>query len=394
MDVIKFCKNYYHATNIPISFYSDKEKAFISIPSDFIYAPPFSMNESSPNPCFQLTPSHGFYGGIRLSKGEGTLYLGPCYNVRMNDAMLHNFMKEHAITSDRKDEVSRIIQTSPSINYVAFLRHLALVYFCFYNEEIDIEQHLITLDAERTKEYQTLTREESANKKDLQVKHNSYSVEQQLYHLIQDGNPVKLQNYIEHEQEIASVNEGVMADTPLRQCKNIFIGTITKMGVLAAIPAGLDVEETYQLIDTYTLECEHSNSIDEILNLHYISAMDFCNRISELQRPVDISPELYTCMSYIRNHTNEHINISDVASHIHRSNSYVVKQFKNELGINIGAFIMRCKLEEAKSLLTYSKRTLAEISNYLCFSSQSYFQNVFKKQYGVTPMQYRKQHHI
>lgn len=29
--------------------------------------------------------------------------------------------------------------------------------------------------------------------------------------------------------------------------------------------------------------------------------------------------------------------------------------------------------------------TLAEISSYLCFSSQSYFQNVFKKEYGVTP---------
>lgn len=37
--------------------------------------------------------------------------------------------------------------------------------------------------------------------------------------------------------------------------------------------------------------------------------------------------------------------------------------------------------------------TLAEISSYLCFSSQSYFQNVFKKEYGVTPMQYRRQHH-
>lgn len=49
------------------------------------------------------------------------------------------------------------------------------------------------------------------------------------------------------------------------------------------------------------------------------------------------------------------------------------------------AFITRCKLEEAKSLLAYSKKSLAEISSYLCFSSQSYFQNVFKKQYGTTP---------
>jgi len=51
---------------------------------------------------------------------------------------------------------------------------------------------------------------------------------------------------------------------------------------------------------------------------------------------------------------------------------------------------MRCKLEEAKNLLKFSTLSLAEISNYLCFSSQSYFQNVFKKKYHITPNQYRK----
>lgn len=40
--------------------------------------------------------------------------------------------------------------------------------------------------------------------------------------------------------------------------------------------------------------------------------------------------------------------------------------------------------------LTYSNKSLAEISSYLCFSSQSYFQNVFKRKYGITPKQYRE----
>lgn len=53
-------------------------------------------------------------------------------------------------------------------------------------------------------------------------------------------------------------------------------------------------------------------------------------------------------------------------------------------------FIMRCKLEEAKSLLSYTDKSISEISNYLCFSSQAYFQNVFKKKYGMTPNEYRK----
>ena len=50
---------------------------------------------------------------------------------------------------------------------------------------------------------------------------------------------------------------------------------------------------------------------------------------------------------------------------------------------------MRRKLEEAKSLLIYTDKTISEISEYLCFSTQSYFQNVFKKKYGQTPKEFR-----
>jgi AraC-like DNA-binding protein len=51
---------------------------------------------------------------------------------------------------------------------------------------------------------------------------------------------------------------------------------------------------------------------------------------------------------------------------------------------------MRRKLEEAKSLLKFTDKSISEISEYLCFSTQSYFQNVFKKKYGMTPKKYRE----
>jgi len=84
------------------------------------------------------------------------------------------------------------------------------------------------------------------------------------------------------------------------------------------------------------------------------------------------------------------IQIQDVANNIYRSKSYVITNFKKELGINVGAYITRCKLEEAKNLLAFTDKSLAEISDYLCYSSQSYFQNSFKKKYKVTPLQYRR----
>ncbi len=151
----------------------------------------------------------------------------------------------------------------------------------------------------------------------------------------------------------------------------------------------MDIETAYQLTDFYIQECERLQSIDQINHLQYMMLMDFCQRAGNTSIPEGISPDLFRAMTYVRSHTNEPISIEDVVG---RSTSYLMKHFKDELGIRLGAYITRCKLEEAKSLLTYSEMSLSEISAYLCFSSQSYFQNLFKKQYGVTPMQYRKQH--
>ena len=73
----------------------------------------------------------------------------------------------------------------------------------------------------------------------------------------------------------------------------------------------------------------------------------------------------------------------------HLERSTLSKKFKREMGFNISSYIMRRKLEEAKSMLNYSDKTVSEISEYLCFSSQSYFQNVFKRKYGMTQKDFR-----
>ena len=67
-----------------------------------------------------------------------------------------------------------------------------------------------------------------------------------------------------------------------------------------------------------------------------------------------------------------------------------MEQFKKETGETIGRYIMKARLQESKLLLAYSNKLLSDISNFFYFSSQSHFQNAFKKEYGITPLQYRK----
>ena len=182
----------------------------------------------------------------------------------------------------------------------------------------------------------------------------------------------------------------VVAENPLRQAKNLFIGLITMVGKFAAIPGGMDIEQTYQLIDTYIQECEKLQTEDAVKALQYNMPIDFAKRVAQQKLPEGISPDVHRCMQYIATHINEPIGAADVVAFSGKSRAYLFGKFQAELGMTIAAYITDCRLREAKSLLRYTDKSLGEISSYLCFSSQSHFQNVFKKHFGVTPLEYRK----
>lgn len=84
------------------------------------------------------------------------------------------------------------------------------------------------------------------------------------------------------------------------------------------------------------------------------------------------------------------INASTIANALGISSSYLCSAFKKETGMSIVEYIQKEKIELAKKLLLYSEYSLSDISAYLSFSSQSYFQAVFKKLEGKTPNEFRQ----
>lgn len=389
MDYVSMCKNFFAATNIPVSLLKDGQSVYsalgemlsINTVSHWTIYPPHR------NPSFQAFSPDIEYGMVEIEGTGYALILGPAFNVPVTEQIVRQFMRETMTPLDYREQLTNCLCSVPRISHLQFARYLAFFHQCLNHKEADL-QDFYTED-----EIYTRSRNErqlNAMVDDLENEnyHNSYHFELRMYHLIKEGDVAGLKKFLTESNMI--LKEGKMAHTPLRHTKNIFINAATKAGMLGAIPGGVNVEKVYQLIDLYIQECEQLQTIEEITSLQYMMVIDFCQRVNETHIPSGISSEVYQCMNFIRTHTNESISVDDVAKHVHRSSSYMMKRFKEELGIHIGAFITRCKLEEAKSLLAYSKKSLAEISSYLCFSSQSYFQNVFKKQCGITPMQYRK----
>lgn len=389
MDYISFCKNFFTATKIPVSLLKNGTPVYSALGEMLSMTPQshwelFTMEN---NPCFCTLSPDIEYGRIHIDDTDYDVIVGPSFNVPITEPLVRQYMRELMISLDYREQLTECLSAIPRTSHLQFASYLALLYQCLNHKEANLSDFY----AEDKTEIQNRNQrqiERIVENKENQNDHNSYHFEQELYQYIKNGNTEHLKEFLRTNSPF--LKEGKMAHSPVRHAKNVFITTAARSGFLGAIPGGVDVEKAYQLMDFYIQECEQLQTIEEITNLQYMMLIDFCQRAGETHVPDGISIEVYQCMNYIRSHTNEPITIDDVARSVHRSSSHMMRRFKEELGIHIGAFITRCKLEEAKSLLTYSEKSLAEISSYLCFSSQSYFQNVFKKQYGVTPMQYRK----
>lgn len=99
-------------------------------------------------------------------------------------------------------------------------------------------------------------------------------------------------------------------------------------------------------------------------------------------------------IAYINEHYQEDIRLNSLARQFWVSPSYLSRQFKSKVGVNITRFITQRRLQAAQRLLITSDLDIGEISSRLGFKSGNYFYTVFKKSCGISPREYRRRDRI
>lgn len=398
-DIINFCQQFYASTFIPILYFHWPHEIQWSCPAVLMeMSTQNTVMEDKikfhKNPDYFITDSHAYFGFVNIDQSPSKMdfiVLGPVFSTNLSKEVLEGFLQECQLPQEPQEEMIRVLLNSPRVTYHRFLSMLSFLHLCVNGEKIDIESHFNARMDETARsgllQRYSLNIYESRENEEF---HNTYEFEQALLDSVSHGDVPRLRETLARQPREFPLKTGRLSQDILRHTRNTFIVT-TALAVRAAIAGGLDTEQAYQLSDLYIQECENTQKIDAIHTLLYTMLVDLATRVGALHLPMDgVSKEVFRCVQYITQHPHRPLQVEDVAEFIGRSRSYVTKRFKEELGVDVSGFIMRCKLEEAKSLLAYTDKPLSEISTYLCFSSQAYFQNVFKKKYGMTPMQYRK----
>lgn len=93
----------------------------------------------------------------------------------------------------------------------------------------------------------------------------------------------------------------------------------------------------------------------------------------------------------LNNFTNNEISLDMVAKHVYVHPSYISRIFSRQFNCHFRSYVNSLRIDLAKKLLANTTKSVGDIGHEVGFSDHSYFNKVFKQQYGITPSEYREQ---
>ena len=177
------------------------------------------------------------------------------------------------------------------------------------------------------------------------------------------------------------------------------------------ILVGLDVLPELSLL----LDCKHpvrlTFSVDPILSgllsdfyasgQSYFAAKALLYRASEaltegnefIGGPAPSNKPCIGIMEHIRENFQHELTLEDVARVTGYNYQYISKLVRKQFGVTFTFLLARYRISYACNLLDKQKNTISEIALASGFGSIRSFNRVFRQIVGVTPAEYRREHH-
>lgn len=292
---------------------------------------------------------HQFYKDCHMSIQDER------HPVKMNLTKLLSFVSFFYELLEKKDiEAEKLMQTNNLVDKIEF------------EEELDFAQ--VNIDNQEELSY-----------------HHTYMEERYVMDTIREGNVTAI-----NERATALFEKaGVLSKNKFNDQRNLAIVAIT-MATREAIAGGVSPAEAYKLSDLLINKIDSCTKIEEIVELNRKCLYKFTKMVADTKNRPNLSNYTEQCKDYISKNYHHKIYLEDIAEAIGVSQGHLSRVFKKDTGMKIQDYILKFRVERATNLLKYSDASISEISDYVCFNSQSHFGSVFKHYMGMTPKQYRE----
>jgi AraC family transcriptional regulator len=133
----------------------------------------------------------------------------------------------------------------------------------------------------------------------------------------------------------------------------------------------------------------YAESLTNALAVHLLRRYETC-RPPAGPYPGGLSkPKLRRMTAYIDAHLAHELSVTELAAVAQTSPDHFARLFRQATGQTPHRYVIMCRIERAKRLLTETASPIVEIGHQVGFTDQSYFTAVFRKYVATTPNTYR-----
>lgn len=148
------------------------------------------------------------------------------------------------------------------------------------------------------------------------------------------------------------------------------------------------IEEEYRDILSLLNSCCNLSDCKKVILKYVLDCLEYIKSKSEGQ----VLKPIRTMISYIKDNYREKITIEDMAEIVDLNPIYLGSLFKKEIGLNFSSYLIKVRIDAAKSLLIETNYTIAAIGSEVGYKDTRYFSQLFEKTVGIKPALYRKIH--
>lgn len=227
------------------------------------------------------------------------------------------------------------------------------------------------------------------HQQEARAAHTPYEMEQLFFNLIKTGDVDGVSRFLAaYADGEVTVRVGRMSDDALRQAQYLSVAFIT-LSTRYAIEGGMREAEAYNLSDRFVRKIDIQKRPDAILSLCFSALQELAEAVYRAAPRRTYSLPVRKCVDYIHANLHDKIPLDTLAELCNLSPVYLSSLFKKETGVNLSQYILSRKLEQSKAMIKSGEYGFEEISTHLGFCSQSYYIRCFKREYGVTPREYK-----
>lgn len=317
---------------------------------------------------------------------ERFFIFGPVAADTLSFAQQMAYRKRHHV-SNQKYEV-------PKVSFAKALNGVALVYYMLTGKQVteDAIMKASKVDVEVQVAPSDMMSYEVKNTTE-EKQHLAYRDELKWTQAIENGILEKKENRMTPENIEKVEKIGTLADSNSLKQFEYMVVTASCLASRAAIRGGVNAYEAYRTSEMFLQKISKCTNVMEMLQIHMEITETFTQLVCEAKTNRN-SDCVEQCKDYIALNRTKKFSLNDVADAVGKNPSYLSRVFSEQTGMTMQEYALEIRLEAAANILEYSNESIGGIAEYLSFPSQSYFGDRFKKKYGITPAEYRKQHKI